>query len=94
MTSFHAGMTLEERRQLRDQILEARLRLAREEALLVHRSSYCRAANQMALGTTAWTQAQIAAEHGRCQAEALGGGCLDECHDAALCEKSAEPASP
>lgn len=92
MSRFHAGMTLDERRTLRQEIEGDFIARARLEAARIHRSETCLSAQAMDhIGR--YTPDQVARKHAECMAEALGGGCLDECHDAAL-QQAAEPVSP
>ena len=83
MEVIRAGMTLEARRRLRQQIEDDLVAQAKVQAGDAHRSMACREGNRMARTGGRWTDDQIRAAHARCQAEASGGGCLDECHDPA-----------
>ena len=72
MMRVHQGMSMEDRRQARQEILDAHLTRAREAANRVHRSLRCQQAD---LGLD---------RHEKCQGEmSMGTGCLCECHDPA-----------
>ena len=86
---FTHGMSVPDRIALREQVEAEYVERARREAKQVHRSLACREANAMYDNGTPWTADQIANKHASCNAEALGGGCLDECHDAAIANAAA-----
>lgn len=72
---FRRGMTVLERQQYREEMLQRAVDRAVRQAQRVHRSLTCNDAMQ-AWGETA------AKLHGSCRGEEPGGiGCLCECHD-------------
>jgi hypothetical protein len=80
--SMNSGMTLEQRKALRAEILERELAKARGFAAAACVSLKCRHANEMA-ESGKYTEDQVKAAHVSCLGEAMGSGCLDPCHDPA-----------
>jgi hypothetical protein len=81
LPTLRPGMPLSERIELREGLENAAIERARREARQLYRSSACREALAMAENGARWTPDQIRNKHSACNAEAMGGGCLDECHD-------------
>lgn len=78
MTSFKQGMTITQRRRLREEILARHLEKAREEAARARLTLTCR----NAMYYTSRDPAEAVRFHARCKAEERGGtGCLCLCHD-------------
>lgn len=80
--TMKAGLSLGERRALREQIEADFIANALAAARRMHRSIRCASAPPVGEPPPqGWTEDRIRLEHAKCNGELMGGGCLDECHD-------------
>jgi hypothetical protein len=79
VTTFRRGMTIEQRRKLREEILQRQLERARRTAENSRLSPRCQDAMRLAVSGSP----EAAAAHARCEGESspTGAGCLCLCHD-------------